>query len=400
MSATELADLVARDRALPAMSVVLDAEARRDVLGRSSEVTRIRYKPGSSIVAALRTETVPGHWSTGWIAAYSDNTKLTKTLARATRAGFAAHVVHALPGVIVGETAADRLLCAPMAALRQHAPQLFAQAILLRHNPHRRAVFRSGLAGRPVILKVQGASRSQPATNPASGNRQRALTSLERVGVPVLRPTMLTGVPGGETLPWWGDGDLATMPLTAAAHTAGRDLALLHQDNLGASPMSHPAARWSEDTDENASAVQSIATLLPALGARAAAVAARLRQAELTLPARRLTLVHGDFSPDQVLVGGPEIRLIDFDRCTVDHPERDLGSFLASADLSGQPELGSALLEGYLTGGGTVDSRQLHRFTATAFLQRAVDPFRALAPQWAEQTRRALKRAETEASQC
>jgi hypothetical protein len=58
------------------------------------------------------------------------------------------------------------------------------------------------------------------------------------------------------------------------------------------------------------------------------------------------------------------------------------------------------MLAGYATAGGLVDEDLLHSFTAQAFLQRAVEPFRALEPDWVARTRYALDRAESEAAWC
>lgn len=401
MNSAELADLVSRDPAVAALAAVLDPDRRLEVLGHTSRVTRIRYKPGSSIVAALVNESAEGRATTGWIAAYSDPAKLGKTLARAAHAGFDARAVEALQGVVVGETAADRVLSTQLGRLRRLVPGVFAHATVLRHNPHRRVVLRSVMTGQPVVLKVQAATgRTRYGADPASEAGSRALDGLERAGVRVLRPTALAGLEGAEVVPWWGDGDLATIRLAEdalrhAGLSAGRDLARLHNAHLGETEGPAPEAGRREDD----AAVRSIGTILPAASDRAAAVAARLRRAG-SGPARRLTVVHGDFSPDQVLVGGGETRLIDFDRCTIDSPERDLGSFLATAELMGRPELGRALIDGYTAAGGTADPRELHRFTAIAFLRRSVEPFRTLSPHWARQTEHALYRAESEAAQC
>jgi aminoglycoside phosphotransferase (APT) family kinase protein len=392
---TDLAGVLARDPALAALAAVLDPGQRRTVLGHDSTVTRIRYKPGSSIVAALTSPTRAG----GWIAAYADPNKVTKTLSRAARAGFSASAVAGLPGVVVGETAADRMLSGPLAAIRSAAPELFAEATLLRHNPHRRAVFSSELAGAPVALKVSAVDAV--GSSAASTQRDRLFDALEHAGVPVLRPSALPGVAGAETVPWWGDGDLAGIPLPAAAGTAGRTLARLHAAHrIPATPFEPAPPTAPAPGAEIAAAIRSMSTVLPGETGRAEALGARLLAAAGHSRAHRVTLVHGDFSPDQVLVGAGQVRLIDFDRCTLDAPERDLGSFLATAALMGRPELGSALLAGYAGAGGTVDDDLLHWHTATAYLLRAGEPFRGLVPDWAARTRAILADAESAAARC
>jgi hypothetical protein len=398
MTAADLAGIVARDPALAALAAVLDDGQRRAVLGCESTVTRIRYKRGSSIVAALTIDSPTGT-SGGWIAAYADPAKVAKTLSRAARAGFAASAVAALPGVVTGETAADRMLSGPLAGLRSAEPDLFEGAVLLRHNPHRRVVFRSELAGTPVALKVAAAGDSGPAG--ASPGRDRAFDALHRAGVDVLRPVALAGRAGVETVAWWGDGDLAGVPLRSAAVSAGRHLARLHGANPTGARLLDPAQPARPDRGaEIAAAVRSITTVLPGEADRARAIGDRLAAGDRGAATHRMTLVHGDFSPDQVLVGSGTVRLIDFDRCTIDAPERDLGSFLATAELSGHPELGPALLDGYTAEGGAVDEALLRRFTATAYLLRAVDSFRGLEPDWPTRIRATLDSAESAAGGC
>jgi hypothetical protein len=399
VTAADIARLVARDPALASLAVVLDPQRRHDAGLGECRVNRLRYKPGASIVASVTTDG-EGEPITGWIAAYSDHGKVTKTLARAARSGFSARAVDGIPGVVVGETTADRQLAGTFAEIRTAEPTLFTASRILRHNPHRRVILRSVLAGTQVVVKV---SAGETTEHPGWTVRSNALQALERQGVAVLRPTALASVVGVETVPWWGNGDLATLPEITAARAAGRDLALLHSSSTGTSAASSmdPAGSTAADIERAGvhAAARAVALVLPGVAHRTAHLDQALRRHSVASAYRR-TLVHGDFSPDQVLVGQGEIRLIDFDRAAIDSAERDLGSFLASADLLGHPALGDAMLDGYVTAGGTVDDSRVHRFTAIAFLQRAVEPFRCQVPDWAARTRYALERAESEVAQC
>ena len=399
-TAAAIAGLTARDTALAALSAVLDPGQRCAALDAASHITRLRYKPGSSVVASLAITTSSGDTGTGWIAAYADPTKAHKTLARAHRSGFSARAVDGVPGVLVGETCADRMLSLPLAEIRALAPDLLADATVLRHNPHRRVVFRSRREGTPVVLKVSAADGDRAVADACPGGsaaRQSALNTLERGGVAVLRPRAVHGVPGVETVPWWGDGDLATLAVPGAADTAGQQLAVLHNarpaDFLTLSGgVDHGAA--------SRAAAQVIATILPQHTERAAHLAAALQGAAAALPPRRHALVHGDFSPDQVLVGSGDVRLIDFDRAGIDYAERDLGAFAASAELLGCPALADKLLTGYTDAGATFDNTALHLFTALALMQRSVEPFRAQTHDWAAQTARILDLVEREVALC
>ena len=403
-TAAAIAGIIARDTALPTLDAVLDPVERRGAVADVSLITRLRYKPGSSIVAALAHPSATGVTGTSWIAAYADPAKAGKTLARARRSGFSARPVEGIPGVLVGETCADRTLSLPLATIRSREPELFAAATVLRHNPHRRVVFRSALRGIAVLLKVSaedgaagpdGAHRSGPIGSTAA--RQSALNTLERGGIAVLRPGALHGLPGVETVPWWGRGDLAAIPDPYAARTAGQHLAVLHN----APPADFLQLAGAVDhTIAAREAAQVIATLLPGLADHAAHLAATLGRIAEALPPRRRTLVHGDFSPDQVLVGRGEVRLIDFDRAGIDCAERDLGSFAASAELLGRPELTRELITGYTGADAPIDETRLHYFTALALMQRSVEPFRTHTRDWAASTTRILDLVEREAALC
>nr|WP_324288001.1 phosphotransferase [Agrococcus sp. SL85] len=86
-------------------------------------------------------------------------------------------------------------------------------------------------------------------------------------------------------------------------------------------------------------------------------------------------LSHGDWSPDQVLVDGGAVRIVDLDRVCTAPPERDLGSWLAS----GGP---TAMLEGFADAGGGWDERALGAWRALAGLERAAEPFRRGVADW------------------
>lgn len=407
MSAADIAAIIARDPALSTLAVVLDEARRNDALGGPSVVNRLRYKPGSSIVASVTTVTEEGE-RTGWIAAYRDAVKVDKTLTRAARAGFSAQRVPGLVGVVVGETSADRQLARALADVRAHQEPLFAQATVLRHNPHRRVIFRTTDRGVPVALKVSAADSAVTAATATA--RQLAADLLESAGVPVIRPIPCGNVLGAETVRWWGDGDLTTISSleasAEAARAAGHQLALLH---LAGRSTSGTSAAAASDAATSAAAISDadsaahvIGTILPREGARAARVNEMLRRTgRITrATAQNNTLVHGDFSADQVLVTAGAVRLIDFDRARRDLPERDLGSFLATADLTGRADLGAPLLAGYTDAGASIDDHELRRATAQALLQRSVEPFRGLMPDWADRTSYALHRAEQELGAC
>jgi aminoglycoside phosphotransferase (APT) family kinase protein len=143
-----------------------------------------------------------------------------------------------------------------------------------------------------------------------------------------------------------------------------------------------------------------VTALVPALELRAARVAARIRHslddADDTGPA---VVVHGDFSADQVLVTGSDVRLIDFDRAGAGVPEADLGSFAAVEEMgrwrgttAGQPRL-APLLEGYVGAGGRFVPGATDAWAALRLFASSVDPFRDRCPDWAADMSRHIDRA-------
>jgi aminoglycoside phosphotransferase (APT) family kinase protein len=174
-----------------------------------------------------------------------------------------------------------------------------------------------------------------------------------------------------------------------------------------------------------------VSALLPELEALARDLETRLAALLLARPRTAPVLVHGDFSPDQVLVGDSEVRLIDFDRAGTGTVEADLGSFAAAeeavlpavagvvvggspsdgtppdggtparAPASGAPAGGAPaggpktalLAEGYLDAGGRFSQSAVDAWAAYRLFTSSVDPFRDRSPEWAADMSWHLSRA-------
>ncbi len=130
---------------------------------------------------------------------------------------------------------------------------------------------------------------------------------------------------------------------------------------------------------------------MPTLEEPAAKVGARIFSELAQLSARgNHSLVHGDFSADQVLVGGPDVRLIDFDRTHVGAAETDLGSFTAVEEMGRWRQQGDPanvtsmghLMDGYTRAGGSFSTRAVNVWAAFRLFSGSVDPFRDRAPDW------------------
>lgn len=78
--------------------------------------------------------------------------------------------------------------------------------------------------------------------------------------------------------------------------------------------------------------VRSLVGVLPEARERLDGILCALRHAMPTAQGRARTLVHGDFSLNQVLAGSGRVGVIDFDAVAMDDPLADAASFLARLD--------------------------------------------------------------------
>ena len=347
--------LAQRDPALPDLLTLLDDTLRADALGTPTRITRLRYKPGASAVAALRD----ARGAISWAATYSDPVKLHKSRVRARRAA-AELVSHG--SILAGPVHADRLLARPLrAGLGDHGAVDSDE--IVRYNPLRRLVLQRDDHAVRVTAETQ------------HGDVDALLAAR---GVPTIPVTRLHAHVSRS--PWWGHGDLsARTDGPALLARVGEALAHLHAVELPAGTLA-----TFDAPREARRAAEAVATLLPEAAPRARALAERV--SALTASGEPVTS-HGDFSPDQVLTDGAELRLIDFDRAVLAPREHDLGSHLS---VDGDP----ALLDGYRAAGGRIDERALAGWHALARLRRAVDPFRTAAPDWSAQVAARLAIAE------
>jgi hypothetical protein len=346
-TATEAAHRLARrDGALPALPLLLDGEAMSEALGSRVRIERLRYKPGTSLVAAVRDDA----GGCRWLVTHVDEAKLAKHARRAGRAGAAARRIG--EHVVVGPAFADRALAAAVSGFFGGEASVLGGAQIVRYNPLRRLVVRAG------DRAIKFATSEPPS---AIAGR------LAAAGVPVAVPQRLGA--GASATQWWGSGDLSSGQDATLTAMAGRALAALHAARVGAT------RRGPAPAEVAAEAASAVGSLLPELRGRAQALAARIPS--LLAFGSGTVLAHGDFAPDQVLVDGRDIRIIDLDRVASAPPERDLGSFLARGGEA-------SLVDGYRQAGGRVTDRALAAWRALAHLQRAVEPFRRAEADWPE----------------
>lgn len=392
-AATTLADPLAS--AYP----LLDAARLSELVDAEVCAGGLRHKPGRSTSAAL-VDPAGGAWGWAQVLLGQQPEKVANARRRAGSLG-AEIRVRAVPEVdgvlLAGRVRSDPRLHRGLRALATVVPDVDAAVAagaveVLRYNALRRLVVRgTGRGELPASLVVR-------VTAERSGDH-RALGELARRGVPVLTPLSGTGIPHSRHLsvwPWVDGADLTRCHAAGAAHVegsahaagpapaagsalaAGAGLARLHAVAGavdGAAVLD--GIRPGEAPDIARGRVLAAAlAIAPDLRPRLDAILERVPPPSW----EPTTVVHGDFSADQVIAGRDGVCLIDLDRLRRGDPHEDLGCF-AAAELrrTGGVRLLEELLEGY---GRPVRRRALTTWTVHALLLRLTEPFRAASPTW------------------
>lgn len=397
-----------------AVSLLADPGRLSELVGEPVRPGRLRLKPGTSASASLLDpgSGIPVGWAR--LVPAGDPAKSRNAVRRASRLGLRVRVrevrgvgeapVLLLTGPVAADPRLHRAITRLAEVVGRPALRRLGPAVV-RYNPHRRLVLRhcSDADAADVALRLTADPQRQLA---------RLHRSLARAGVPVLEPLAgpgpaWSGSPSRwlTAWPWHGTSDLlgATAAVREpAARAAGAALARLHRV---------PSQLLRDDPgtcllpEESGVLVDDLAAVDAGLGARAAAlgeaVRLRLLEPDARAAAGSPVLVHGDFSPDQVVLDEPaahsgpaglDVRLIDLDHWAIGHAPQDLASFAAVELLgTGGPGTGlpltAALLAGYRRAGGEApdDPAALGPWTARALLDRVTEPLRRACPDWADQ---------------
>ncbi len=176
-------------------------------------------------------------------------------------------------------------------------------------------------------------------------------------------------------------------------------LALLHAAPLRpcASTAPRSVAHWLAEARRRQ---QKIGRIDAALAARAARVADGI-QAHASHPARRsLSLIHGDFHPEQIWINQGRVVLFDFDEFALGDPMEDLAAFVLKLDPVGAaPALVSALVEQYAAAApARFDRRSLAWHLTIQTLLQASRAFIYQQPGWAGEVERRLAASEARAA--
>ncbi|MBL8988738.1 MAG: phosphotransferase [Gemmatimonadetes bacterium] len=238
------------------------------------------------------------------------------------------------------------------------------RATLLRHKPGRRAVieYRLTTPGSAWSLVALGKIRARGLDDRTPAWQRQAAT---RVAV----PPVLGTVPEfrlwlQERVPGIGGFPALTGPESpTAARRIGAALAAFHRDAPATDRVHGPAAESAILTTR----LTAMADRVPAWQSRAERLLDRLRAVVDALPAEPRCTIHRDCYPDQVLIHGDRVTLVDLDLHALGDPALDLGNFIAHlvefAIRQGEDgtrfdtphPLAADLLDGYAAAGGLVD---------------------------------------------
>lgn len=361
------------------VELVLDAERLSALLGRDVVADRLRLKADTSLVVGLRgTDGRVDGWARFlWPVSHD---KAAKAAERAERRGQRlGSTMHGDLLVQWGELAADPLLAAPLAAAIADSVVAPDDAVL-RYNPLRRLVLKRGESSVRVF------THADPVALPLDW-------TLTDAGVPVPGRLDDGARPQVAVQRFVGDTDLATTTDLDATRAVGRALAALHAVRLPAALREALAGRAPDVATQGRAHARMLALLDGDLAERMAALTAHTAGVWAAVGRGSEVLVHGDASPDQMLLDTAtgQTWITDLDRACLARPAVDLGSYLAACS----DEEGVALLVGYDEAGGEVPGPMvLAAAQARAMLLSAVDPVRRASVTWRDDVSARLDRLE------
>ncbi|WP_270263463.1 phosphotransferase family protein [Kocuria marina] len=367
-------------------------------------IRHVRFKPEVSVVArivdAAGDDSADQPW---WFVSYSpsETNKAGKLLKRAAETGYP--VFSALlpedprTSVFCGPIGLDRMLFKPLKETDAVGPGGQISGTVLSYNPWRRVVFRKVRTdGSVSVVRVWA---EPPTIAPL-------LAGLPGAGVPVLPVIGWTG--HSIEQPWLDGGDLAgrvaEQPRERDALLPGvaRALASVH----GVDPTALVSVARRELSPRGHAGEPHLPGVAAeqALGAASNGLACfpgSLRESFDAVAEAVLRVLadqrgpdvvsHGDFSADQVVLGGDDSPyLIDFDRLKLAPVGYDLGSFVAVEMLSGRDSAtAAALVESYreVPGTGDASATSVRAWTAFHLLLRVAELFRNLDPHCVEHAR-------------
>lgn len=375
---------------LSMISELVDPIRCETVLGRRVRATRLRVKPGTSLLAGLvdsATEEQDG-WARILWPEQAD--KATKVLARARRRGLRADL-RSLGGgfqALVGETATDPGLSEHFRAVAGTLDVRAASTRIVRYNPSRR-----------LVAHVDG--QAMRVSTSAMDGEVALLRTLTEVGVPVVPRLDDGSEPHLARYPWVGNGDLSEDTSSEHAREAGRMLAQLHHALPAVSAL--PAGVRPQPMAVR-EPLEAIVRELALCGEETVAQGrwvrdTLLRRWSAIRPGLRTrpVLLHGDASGDQVLRDDRtgQMWLTDLDRATIGPAAVDLGTYQAVLEKEfgsvTSTLLGEELLRGYRRAGGRVRRKDIDLARVRALFLRSTEPLRQANPTWRTAVRHSVQ---------
>lgn len=343
-----------------ALGALLDGVGWLDAPRGVEADLRLRWKPGTSLRVGALVPTATGPVAVLVVALPAHAAgKADKVADRAARRG---HPVHRAGGVLVVPAAADpdlRGLVPDPAVPPSHRP--------LSYNPARRWVGRTGEWALKVHATPPPPGVAALLTGPPPGLAAHLPRTVARRGGRVVRSAWVDG-----TAP--GASDIASLRHALQA---------LHGCPV---PAGLPVLGYRTVLRAAHQAARATAVALPAEHTRVTTLLATLARAcGAGAWPEPSVLVHGDLSPDQVVVTGDGAVLLDLDRAAAGPPDWDGAQWTVAqvADGAGPPlppPTPTAPLP-----------------VLAAALLRAPEPFRRLRPDWAARTSAVLDLAATAA---
>ncbi len=371
--------LVARDVALPGLRALLDASSlAREVGLEGLQAAYLRYKPGTSCTAGLVPDT---DGLDAWMAITAKTDRFNELAQRPKWRKLGTVVLPNLPALLV-PLAADRELPAARrlvdpdrrARLLTKLGLADARLTVLRYKPGRRVVLRAdGPEGPRAVIKLHGLSSDFKAAR-AGARFCEAAGGPAVIGISKRNRAIAVA--------WAAGQELDAHASAQRFRLAGLALAAAH-----ARPTCETLRRFRPP--DARTAIRAIEALNLHLGAVARGLSLPELHDSVTCP------IHGDFSADQVVVGGDGASIVDWDRAAIGPPARDLGSALARLDLDGirgadVTEAAEALFEGYVSLRPLPPAEDIAAHRAHALLALSTDGFRARRSGWDAEMRAVL----------
>ncbi len=396
---------VPRDRALPSLRTLLDADAMAprlaETLGGAAELTDVRlrylrYKPATNIVVHYDVGLDDGrrHDAIAMTAARDYLARRARKPESLALAWLAHPHVPARASLSYDEEIGALVqwfpldlsipaLAEPRSLVRAELeaagalvdPEWVSETVLA-YKPRRRAVVRVG--GDVVKFYAKEDEFSAAAHGLRASGRLHGVPSPGPGGVLASRKvTVQRHLSGRQPRP------------DEAAEAAGRLLAELHASD----PCPLPAAPPGVQLKAAAATAGLIAALSDALGRRAESLLGRLaRELPDGVP---LVTAHGDFNSRQLLASGDRLALVDFDGLCRAPAALDLATYAAYVVLGEDRALERArgVLDALLEGYGSKPPA-LSWYLATCILRRSARPFRYFEPDWPQRVGAMLAAAE------